>query len=111
MRAEVHLLLVASLDEYGRRRIDAIGRTVLCPVAVCIASGRICRVLACSRIKEHLRIEDVIVPECGTEHAEVAFQTIVEGMLCDIYFGYKIVVVLGLDDGVVVDISELRTIV
>lgn len=45
------------------------------------------------------------------EHAEVAFQTIVEGMLCDIYFGYKIVVVLGLDDGVVVDISERRTIV
>ena len=108
---EVHLLLVATLGKYGRRRIDTICRTVLCPVAVGVASGRVSRVLACSRVEQHLSVEYVIVLVCRSEHTEVADETVVESMLRDVNLCHKIVVVLGLYDGVMVDITERRTIV
>ena len=111
MGVEVHLLLVATLGKYGRRRIDTICRTVLCPVAVGIASGRVSRVLACSRVEQHLSVEDIVVLVCRSEHTEVADETFVESMLRDVNLCHKIVVVLGLYDGVMVDITERRTIV
>ena len=108
---EVHLLLVTTFGKYGRRRIDTICRTVLCPVAVGIATGRISRVLTSSGVEQHLRVEDVVVLVRRAEHTEVADETVVESMLRDINLCHKIVVVLGLYDGIMVDITERRTIV
>ena len=108
---EVHLLLVATLGKHGRRRIDTIGRTILCPVAVGIASGWVSRVLACSRVEQHLRVEDVVVLVRRAEHTEVADETVAESMLRDVNLCHEIVVVLGLYDGVMVDVAERRTIV
>ena len=111
MGIEVHLLLVATFGKYGRRRIDMIGRTVLYPVAVGVASGRICRVLASGGVEQHLSVEYVIVLVRRAEHTEVADETVVESMLRDIYLCHEIVIVLGLYYGVMVDVAERRTIV
>ena len=111
MRIEVHLLLVAAFGKHRTWRIDAISRTILGPVALGIACGRICRILAGSRVEQHLRIEDVVVLICRAKHTEVTLKTVVEGMLCDVYLCHKVVVVLCLYYGVMVDISKRGTIV
>ena len=88
-----------------------ICRTVLCPVAVGIATGRIGRVLTSSRVEQHLRVEDVVVLVRRAEHTKVADETVAESMLRDIYLCHEIVIVLGLYYGVMVDVAERRTIV
>lgn len=72
---------------------------------------RIGRVLTSSRVEQHLRVEDVVVLVRRAEHTKVADETVAESMLRDIYLCHKIVVVLGLYDGIMVDVAERRTIV
>ena len=111
VRVEVHLSLVATFDKHGAWRIDAVGRPVLGPVAVGVAPSGICWVLAGSRVEQHLRVKYVVVLVRRAKHAKVARQAVVEGVLRYVYLRHKVVVVLGLYYGVVVDVAKRGAIV
>ena len=60
---EIQILGVVFFIKQNARRVDMRGRSVLHPIPVFVGSCWERRVLACSGVEQHLRVEDVMVLE------------------------------------------------
>ena len=110
MSIEIHVLCVIPLNQQSSGRIDLRSRSILQPAAI-LSVIWIGGIHCISRIKEHLVIEDIVVLERRSKHAEVAREPVAEGFLCNINLCHQVAIPLASDDGIVVYIAKRSPIV
>ena len=110
MSIEVHVLRIITLLEQGTGRIHLRCSPILHPTAVQLII-RISRIHGIGRIEKHLTVEDIIVLERRTEHAEISRQFIAKRLLGDINLSHQITIALAPNNRVMVDIAKRSAVV